>query len=74
MGLLNIVRKHCELIGKPELQPYDLRHTYAELDRRAGVPILQISKLLGHASIEPTQEYLNIELDLETTISDFVPF
>jgi len=46
----------------------------AELGRRAGVPISQISKLLGHASIETTQEYLNIELDLDTTISDFVPF
>jgi len=38
------------------------------------VSIDQISKLLGHASIETTQDYLNIELDLETTISDFVPF
>ena len=57
-----------------ELQPHDLRRTYAELGRRAGVPISQISKLLGHASIETTQDYLNIELDLETTISDFVPF
>ncbi len=25
-------------------------------------------------NIETTQDYLNIELDLETTISDFVPF
>jgi integrase len=62
------------MIGKPELQPHDLRRTYAELGRRAGVSISQISKLLGHASIETTQDYLNIELDLETTISDFVPF
>jgi hypothetical protein len=37
-------------------------------------PLAQISKLPGHASIETTQDYLNIELDLETTISDFVPF
>ena len=55
-------------------QPHDLRRTCAELGRRAGVPISQISKLLGHASIETTQDYLNIELDLEMTISDFVPF
>jgi integrase len=73
-GLYNIVQKRGAMIGKPELQPHDLRRTYAELGRRAGVPISQISKLLGHASIETTQEYLNIELDLETTISDFVPF
>jgi len=73
-GLYNIVQKRGKMIGKPDLQPHDLRRTYAELGRRAGVPISQISKLLGHASIETTQEYLNIELDLETTISDFVPF
>jgi len=73
-GLYNIVQKRGAMIGKPDLQPHDLRRTYAELGRRAGVPISQISKLLGHASIETTQEYLNIELDLEMTISDFVPF
>jgi len=73
-GLYNIVQKRGRMFGKPELQPHDLRRTYAELGRRAGVSINQISKLLGHASIETTQDYLNIELDLETTISDFVPF
>jgi len=73
-GLYNIVQKRGSMIGKPDLQPHDLRRTYAELGRRAGVPISQISKLLGHSSIETTQEYLNIELDLDTTISDFVPF
>jgi len=73
-GLYNIVQKRGAMIGKLDLQPHDLRRTFAELGRRAGIPISQISKLLGHASIETTQEYLNIELDLETTVSDFVPF
>jgi len=73
-GLYNIVQKRGAMIGKPALQPHDLRRTYAELGRQAGVLISQISKLLGHASIETTQEYLNIELDLNMTISDFVPF
>ncbi len=73
-GLYNIVQKRGSMIGKPNLKPHDLRRTYAELGRRAGVPISQISKLLGHASIETTQEYLNIELDLDNTVSDFVPF
>jgi len=30
--------------------------------------------LLGHASIETTMRYLNLDLDLETTVSDFIPF
>ena len=65
---------YLEHFGLDPFRPHDLRRTYAELGRRAGVSISQISKLLGHASIETTQDYLNIELDLETTISDFVPF
>jgi len=68
------VQKRGKLISKPDLQPHDLRRTYAELGRRAGVPIEQIIILLGHANIKTTQEYLNIELDLEVTVSNFVPF
>jgi integrase len=73
-ALYNLVQKRGELIGKPDLQPHDLRRTYAQLGLEAGIPIEQISKLLGHANIRTTQRYLNIDLDLETTISDFVPF
>jgi integrase len=63
-----------KLIGKRDLQPHDLRRTYAQLRFAAGVPITQISRQLGHASIETTQRYLNLELDLESTVSDFVLF
>jgi len=54
-------------------RPHDLRRTYAQLGYNAGVPITQISVLLGHSSIKTTQEYLNLNLDLESTASDFVP-
>lgn len=73
-GLFGIVRDAGEAIGKPELAPHDLRRTYAQLGYEAGVPITQISKLLGHASIKTTQRYLNLDLDLSSTVSDFVPF
>lgn len=73
-GLYNIVMAHGAQIGKPELRPHDLRRTYAQLGYDAGVPIAQISILLGHASIRTTQLYLNLDLNLETTVSDFVPF
>ena len=46
---------------------------YAQLGLAAGISIEQISKLLGHCSIKTTQDYLNVKLDLTTTISDFVP-
>jgi integrase len=73
-ALYDLVQKRGELIGKPDLQPHDLRRTFAQLGYEAGIPITQLSKLLGHASIETTQRYLNLDLDLGTTASDFIPF
>ncbi len=74
IGIFQIVRVAGQAIGKPHLAPHDLRRTYAQLGYEAGVPISQISKLLGHASVATTQRYLNLDLDLETTISDYIPF
>jgi integrase len=68
------VSKAGAAIGKPDLAPHDLRRTYAQLGYEAGVPITQISKLLGHANVATTQRYLNLDLDLSTTVSDFIPF
>jgi integrase len=73
-ALYNLVQKRGAMIGKPDLQPHDLRRTFAQLGYEAGIAITQISTLLGHASVETTQRYLNLELDLETTVSDFIPF
>jgi integrase len=73
IGIFEIVQKHGALIEVPELAPHDLRRTYAQLGYEAGIPITQISRLLGHASVKTTQTYLNLELDLDTTISDFIP-
>ena len=73
-GIFGIVAKAGAAIGKPELAPHDLRRTYAQLGYEAGVPVTQISRLLGHSSIETTQKYLNLELNLESTVSDFIPF
>jgi len=73
VGIFHIVNSAGQEIGQPELAPHDLRRTYAQIGYEAGVPITQISKLLGHANIATTQRYLNLDLDLDTTISDFVP-
>jgi integrase len=71
--MYNIVRAHGAQIGKPGLACHDLRRTYAQIGYDAGVPITQISILLGHASVHTTQRYLNLDLNLTTTASDFVP-
>lgn len=74
VSLFRIVARYGKRVGKPTLAPHDLRRTYAQLGYEAGVPVTQISILLGHASIETTRRYLNLELDLQTTVSDFVPY
>jgi integrase len=73
-ALYNLVQKRGAMIGRPDLQPHDLRRTFAQLGHEAGVSITQISTLLGHANLETTQRYLNLEIDLKATISDFIPF
>ena len=72
VGLFQIVREYGGLIGRPELAPHDLRRTYAQIGYENGVPITQLSKLLGHSSVATTQRYLNLDLNLEVTASDFV--
>ena len=74
VALYNIVQKRGGMIGKENLQPHDLRRTFAQLGYEAGISITQISTLLGHANLETTQRYLNLEIDLKATISDFIPF
>lgn len=74
IGIFKTVSRAGAIIGKPELAPHDLRRTYAQLGYEAGVPITQISKLLGHANVATTQRYLNLDLNLSTTVSDFIPF
>jgi integrase/recombinase XerD len=41
------------------VHPHGLRHTYAVELEKAGVPVSQISKLLGHSSIAVTSRYLD---------------
>jgi integrase/recombinase XerD len=54
VGLFKIVRKHGELIDKPALAPHDLRRTYAQLGYEAGIPLTQITVLLGHSAVDVT--------------------
>ena len=49
---------HC---GLPDLRPHKLRHTAATLLYQQGdVGLLEISEILGHASVGTTQIYTHI--------------
>lgn len=73
VAVYKIVKRYGAAIGRPELEPHDLRRTFANIARQNDVSIEQISKLLGHANIETTMRYLNVQIDATVTASDFVP-
>jgi integrase len=73
VAIFQVVRAHGAAIGRPKLAPHDLRRTYAQIGYESGIAITQISRLLGHSSVTTTQRYLNMDLDLEMTVSDFMP-
>jgi integrase len=73
VSIFELVNKYGKKIGVPGLAPHDLRRSYAQIGYEAGIPITQVSTLLGHSSVSTTQKYLNLSLDLEATASDFIP-
>lgn len=58
-SVYNIVRKYVRRAGilKGKISPHKLRHTFATLLHLGEVDILEIQRLLGHASITSTQIY-----------------
>ena len=56
----SIIRKTGKKAGVEKTHPHRFRRTGATFALRKGMPIEQVSKLLGHESIETTQIYLDI--------------
>lgn len=62
-GFTKTINKYLSRIGtdlnfKLPLTTYVARHSYATILHTSNVPLLQISKSLGHSSIETTENYL----------------
>lgn len=55
-----IVRNLGKRAGVENVHPHRFRRTGATMALRAGMPLMEVSKLLGHESIETTQIYLDI--------------
>jgi integrase len=53
----DIVRRYGAVIGVPDLNPHDLRRTFAKLSRLGGAPLEAIQCSLGHASVKTTELY-----------------
>lgn len=61
-----IVRAIGHRVGVEKVHPHRFRRTGATMALRQGMPLLTVSKLLGHESVETTQIYLDIsEKELE---------
>lgn len=56
----SICRRLGRRAGVDKVHPHRFRRTGATMALRQGMPIIQVSKLLGHESIETTQIYLDI--------------
>ncbi len=48
----------CRAAGIEQATPHDTRHTFAVHAAQAGVPIVRLQKLLGHATAAMTMRYM----------------
>lgn len=66
-------RELAKLAGVEKANPHKFRRTCATMALRRGMPIEQVSKMLGHEEISTTQIYLDLsEKDLEYAHSKYV--
>lgn len=69
-ALTDIVTERGRALGL-ELAPHDLRRTFAQNRRKAGLDLEQIRVLLGHESLGTTARYLG-PLDAATVAREFI--
>lgn len=68
-GLRRIFRTHRARSGAPRVRPHRLRHTYGTELAAAGIDLLVLRELMGHASPETTAGY--VHLSAETVAAEF---
>lgn len=72
IGIFQIVRKYGTLIGVPSLAPHDCRRTFGRLAYDLTHDIILVKDLLGHDSVETTQDYIGLNQTLDAAPSDFI--
>jgi integrase/recombinase XerD len=62
-SMQRIVKGIASRIGAPDITPHCLRYEFAKNLQRKGMDIVDISRLLGHTSIEITKRYLRSSME-----------
>ena len=65
-----LLRPYADAAGVSGIAPHDCRRTCAKLCRAAGGELEQIQMLLGHASVQTTEQYLGTKQDLVNAPND----
>lgn len=66
-GLRRIFRTHRARAGVPRARPHRLRHTYGTELAAAGIDLLVLRELMGHASPETTAGYVHLSIEALAT-------
>lgn len=62
-GLRKVFRTHRARSGATRVRPHRLRHTYGTELAAAGIDLLALRELMGHASPETTARYVHLSSD-----------
>jgi len=68
----SVVRESAAKAGIAKLAPHDLRRTCARLCHLAGGELEQIQFLLGHVSVQTTEQYLGCRQRLKNAVNDCI--
>lgn len=68
----NALTKLCKRNGLPKVSVHSLRHMFATILIEQGVPLVKISALLGHSSVNTTFEYYCDVMDENENIICFM--
>jgi site-specific recombinase XerD len=62
-GMRKVFRTHRERSGATRVRPHRLRHTYGTELAAAGIDLMALRELMGHASPETTVRYVHLSSD-----------
>ena len=74
-GIEFVIRKIMERVTDvtTHVTPHVFRHTTATTALNRGMSVVEVSKILGHATLETTMEYIDVNMDsIKTKHHSFV--